>query len=127
MRKNFSSGSPLEPVIGFSRAVRMGQHLAVGGTAPIAAEGGTACVGDMAGQTRRCMEIILATAAEAGAKPEDCVRTRILVTDIDLWREAADVHGEIFGEIRPVTTVAAVSGFVNPDWLIEIEADFILS
>lgn len=125
-RTNISSGAPLEPVIGFSRAVRVGQQVVVGGTAPIAADGSVAAPGDIAGQTEVCLDIILDSAARAGAAPEDCVRTRILLTDIANWRVAGEIHGKVFGEIRPVTTVAEVSRFVDPGWLIEIEADFVL-
>lgn len=112
--------------MGFSRAVRAGRLISVGGTAPILAGGGNACVGDVAGQTRRCIEIIAAALAEAGAGLEHVVRTRILLTDIASWREAGQVHGEVFGAIRPVTTVLQVTAFVDPEWLVEIEADAVL-
>lgn len=126
MRKNISSGSYLEPIMGFSRAVRVGNHVSVAGTAPIAAGGGNACVGDVAGQTRRCIEIIEAALSEAGAGLEHVVRTRIMLTDIAHWREAAAVHGEVFGAIRPVITVVQVVAFVQPEWLVELEMDAIL-
>ena len=121
-----SSGSYLEPVIGFSRAVRVGNHIAVGGTAPIRAEGGTAAIGDAYGQTRRCLEIIAKALNDAGAKLEDVTRTRIILTDISLWKDAARAHAEAFGTIRPVTTLMQVNAFVDPDWLVEIEAEAII-
>ncbi len=131
-RQTVSSGSYLEPIMGFSRAVRVGNHVAVAGTAPIAARtaeggGGNAGVGDVAAQTRRCIEIIAAALAEAGAGLEHVVRTRIILTDIARWREAAAVHGEVFGAIRPVITVMAVTAFVDPEWLVEMEADAIIA
>jgi enamine deaminase RidA (YjgF/YER057c/UK114 family) len=121
-----SSGSYLEPVIGFSRAVRVGNAIVVGGTAPIAAGGGTAAVGDVYGQTRRCLEIIAKAIIEAGGAMENVTRTRILLTDIALWKDAARAHAEVFGEIRPATTLMQVSAFVDPDWLVEIEAEALL-
>jgi enamine deaminase RidA (YjgF/YER057c/UK114 family) len=125
-RKLVSSGSYLEPIIGFSRAVRVGNIIAVGGTAPIAAEGGTASKGDVYGQATRIFEIIGKALADAGAGFEHVTRTRVLLTDMKLWDDAARAHAEIFGDIRPVTTVMAVSGFVDPDWLIEIEVDAVV-
>ena len=125
-RQNVPSGSPLEPVIGFSRAVRVGNHVSVAGTGPIAPEGGVAGKGDVAAQLRRCFEISLAALAEAGASAEDVVRTRIMLTDISTWEEAARVHGEVFSTIRPVTTFVEVSAFVNPEWLVETEIDAIV-
>ena len=121
-----SSGSYLEPVIGFSRAVRVGNHIVVGGTAPIRAEGGTAAPGDAYGQTVRCLEIVGKAIEDAGGRLENVTRTRILLTDIALWQDAARAHAELFGTIRPVTTVMQVSAFVDPDWLVEIEAEAIL-
>ncbi|WP_374625464.1 RidA family protein [Devosia sp.] len=121
-----SSGSYLEPVIGFSRAVRVGNHIVVGGTAPIRAEGGTAAPGDAYGQTVRCLEIVRKAIENAGGRLEHVTRTRILLTDIALWQDAARAHAELFGTIRPVTTVMQVSAFVDPDWLVEIEAEAIV-
>lgn len=122
-RINVSSGSPLEPRIGFSRAVRKGSWVCIAGTAPIAPDGGTAGEGDVYRQTRRCIEIMADALHDAGAAIEDVVRTRILLTDISRWQEAARAHGECFGEIRPVTTFMQVSAFIEPDWLVELEAD----
>ena len=125
-RQNVSSGSYLEPQIGFSRAVRIGNTVAIGGTAPIAEGGGTDCVGDVYGQTKRCLEIALTALTSAGGRAEDTIRTRIILTDIKTFAEAARAHAEVFTAIRPVTTVMEVSAFVDPDWLVEIELDAIL-
>jgi enamine deaminase RidA (YjgF/YER057c/UK114 family) len=125
-RKLVSSGSYLEPIIGFSRAVRVSNIVAVGGTAPIAAGGGTAAKGDVYGQAKRCFEIIGKALDDAGASFADVVRTRVILTDIALWNEASKAHAEIFKDIRPVTTVMAVTAFVDPDWLIEIEVDAVV-
>lgn len=121
-----SSGSPLEPEIGFSRAVRVGDLIAVAGTAPIAAGGGTAAPGDVYGQTKRCLEIIAAAVEGAGGSVDQVVRTRIMMTDITQWREAARAHGEVFGVARPACTFVQVSGFIDPAWLVELEADAVV-
>jgi enamine deaminase RidA (YjgF/YER057c/UK114 family) len=121
-----SSGSHLEPEIGFSRAVRVGHTVAVAGTAPIAAGGGTDGIGDVYRQTVRCLEIIAKALEDAGSSLEDVTRTRVMLTDISQWREAARAHGEVFSGIRPVCTFVAVSGFVDPDWLVELEADAVI-
>lgn len=125
-RRLVSSGSPLEPEIGFSRAVRVGNHLAVAGTAPIAPDGGTASPGDVYGQTRRCLEIIEQAIGAAGGTLAHVTRTRIMLTDIGRWRDAARAHGEYFGTIRPASTFVQVSGFIDPAWLVEIEADAVI-
>lgn len=126
-RKSVSSGSYLEPILGFTRAVCVGPHIAVAGTAPILPEGGTAAKGDVYGQTIRCLEIIEKAVVDAGGTLSDVVRTRIMLTDMKHWREAARAHGEYFAAIRPATTVVQVVGFVDPDWLVELEADAIVS
>jgi enamine deaminase RidA (YjgF/YER057c/UK114 family) len=125
-RKLVSSGSYLEPEIGFSRAVRVGPFVAVAGTAPIAAGGGTAAPGDVHGQTTRCLEIIGKAVAEAGGTLENVIRTRVMLTDISRWRDAARAHGEIFRDIRPACTFVQVSGFIDPAWLVEVEADCVV-
>lgn len=125
-RLNISSGSYLEPQIGFSRAVRIGNTIAIGGTAPIAADGRTDCPGDVYGQTKRCLEIALTALTDAGGTAEDTIRTRIILTDITTWKDAARAHAEVFTDIRPVTTVVEVTGFVVSDWLVEIELDAVL-
>lgn len=126
-RQLVSSGSPLEPTIGFFRAVRVGSTVAVAGTAPIAEGGGTAAKGDVYGQTRRCLEIIEKAVKNAGGSLEHIMRTRIMLTDITQWKEAARAHGEYFGTIRPVCTFVQVVCFIDPEWLIEMEADAIIS
>jgi enamine deaminase RidA (YjgF/YER057c/UK114 family) len=125
-RKNISSGSPYEPVIGFSRAVRVGNLIAIGGTAPIGPDGKTVGIGDPAAQARRCFEITEAALAQAGARLDDVVRTRFLLADISHWQQVAKVHGELFADIRPVSTVVQVAAFIDPDWLVETEVDAII-
>ena len=123
MRKLISSGSPFEPKIGFSRAVRIGPFVAVAGTAPVAADGGVAAPGDLYGQTRRCLEIISQAIGEAGLGLQNVIRTRVMLTDISRWEEAARAHGEVFSGIRPACTFVEVKGLINREWLVEIEAD----
>ena len=125
-RRLVSSGSPYEPVMGFSRAVRVGDHVHVAGTAPIMPEG-EALPPDAYGQTRRCLEIILAALAEAGARPEHVVRTRVYATSADFFEEVARAHGEVFAEIRPANAYIVVAGLVDPRWLVELEADAIVA
>jgi enamine deaminase RidA (YjgF/YER057c/UK114 family) len=126
VRANIPSGSYLEPDIGFSRAVRVGQFIAVSGTAPILANGGTAAIGDIYAQTIRCLEIIDKAVTEAGATMANIVRTRIMLIDIGHWRDAARAHGEFFRDIRPACTFVQVSGFIDPTWLVEVEADCVV-
>ncbi|MEU2158025.1 RidA family protein [Streptomyces sp. NPDC019396] len=121
-----SSGSPLEPEIGFSRAVRKGSHIAVAGTAPIGDDGGTVAPGDVHAQTLRCLDIAERALNEAGGSLGDVVRTRVMLTDIDRWREAARAHGERFAAVRPVCTFVEVSRFIDPAWLVEVEVDAIV-
>jgi enamine deaminase RidA (YjgF/YER057c/UK114 family) len=113
-RRNISSGSPYEPVIGFSRAVVAGHHVNVSGTAPIMPEGREPPA-DAYGQTRRVLEIILAALAEAGATAEHVVRTRTYLTRAEDWEQVGRAHGEVFGHVRPANTIVVVSGFVDPD------------
>ena len=126
-RNNIASGSPYEPAIGFSRAVRIGNHIAVGGTAPIGPDGRTAGVADPAAQTRRCLEIIEQALAEAGARLEDVIRTRMFITDVAHWEAIGRAHGEVFGDIRPAATMVKVAGLLEEDWLVEIEADALVT
>jgi enamine deaminase RidA (YjgF/YER057c/UK114 family) len=126
MRKLVSSGSPYEARVGFSRAVRAGTVVAVAGTAPLGSDGSTVGRGDAAAQARRCLEIITAALEEAGASLRHVVRTRILLTRIEDWPVVASVHGEYFRSIRPVCTVMEVSGLIDRDWLVEIEADAVV-
>jgi len=126
MRRLVSSGSPYEPKIGISRAVRAGAFVTVAGTAPLGPDGRTVGRGDAAAQARRCLEIIAAALEQAGASLRHVVRTRLLLTRIDDWEAVAGVHGEFFRDIRPVNTIMQVARFIDPDWLIEIEADAVL-
>jgi enamine deaminase RidA (YjgF/YER057c/UK114 family) len=126
-RKLVSSGSVFEPEIGFSRAVRVGPHIAVSGTAPLLAGGGTACPGDLYGQTKRCLEIIETAIRQAGGKREHIVRTRVFLKDMSGWREAGRAHGEFFKDIRPASTFIQIVQAIDPSWLVEIEADAIVA
>jgi enamine deaminase RidA (YjgF/YER057c/UK114 family) len=126
MRKLVSSGSPYEPKVGISRAVRVGSLVTVAGTAPIGTDGRTVGVGDPAAQARRCIEIIGRALEEAGASLGQVVRTRILLTRIGDWEVVARVHGDFFRDIRPANTIIEVSRFIDPDWLVEIEADAVI-
>ena len=125
-RTLISSGSPYEKPIGFSRAVRVGNLIAVAGTGPIAEDGATACPGDPYGQARRCLQIIEQAIQDAGGRMEHVVRTRMFVKNASDWKEISRAHGEFFGEIRPASTLVEVKGFVRPDWLVEIEADALI-
>jgi enamine deaminase RidA (YjgF/YER057c/UK114 family) len=122
-RQSVSSGSPYEPVIGISRAVRMGQMIAVSGTAPIGQDGKTVGVGDPAAQARRCFEIAKQALEKLGASLDDVIRTRVLLTRIEDWKAVAEVHGECFRGVRPASTFVQVSRFVDPEWLVEVEVD----
>lgn len=126
-RQLISNGNPMEAVVGFSRAVRVGPYIAIGGTAPVDADGNTVGIGDVAAQTRQCIEIIKLALEQAGSGLQDVVRKRVLLTDIDNWKAAIDVRKEYFRDVRPVDTIMAVSRFVNPEWLVELEADAIIA
>jgi len=120
-RRLIASGSPYEPVVGFSRAVVVGQHVFVAGTAPVMPEG-VEPPADTYGQTRRVLEIILQALAEAGAGPRDVVRTRVFLTPEADFDGAARAHGEVFADIRPASTMLYVSALADPRWHVEIEA-----
>jgi enamine deaminase RidA (YjgF/YER057c/UK114 family) len=122
-RQLITSGSPYEPSIGFSRAVRTGPWISVAGTAPVAADGSPAHPGDVYRQTKRCLEIMLTAISLAGGTPESVVRTRIMLVDIETWRDAARAHGEVFSTVRPACTFVQVARFIDPAWLVETEAD----
>lgn len=117
------SESPLERKIGFSRARRIGNLIAVSGTAPVQSDGSTAYPGDLYGQTCFCLDRILEAIKEAGGNTHYMLRTRLFLKNISQWEEAAKAHGEYFSAIYPACTFAEVSGFIHPEWLIEIEAD----
>jgi len=120
-RQQISSGSPFEPTIGFSRAVRVGAHVFVSGTAPVWPDG--SCDPDPAAQARRCLEIVLAALGGAGASAGDVVRTRMFLVDVADAQAVGAVHGEVFGSIRPASTMVAVSALLDPRWKVEIEAE----
>jgi len=122
MRKNISGGSPFEPMIGFSRAVRVGNTVHLAGTGPVGADNE-----DAAGQTRRVFAIAEKALAEAGATFEHVVRTRMFLTHVDDWEAIGRVHGEFFSQIRPAATMVVVAALLNPAWRIEIEFDAIVS
>jgi len=126
-RQLISSGSPYEPRVGISRAVRVGSIIAVSGTAPLGADGQTVGKGDPSAQARRCLEIIKEALERAGTSLDHVVRTRTLLTRIEDWEAVATVHGEFFGAIRPANTIMQVSRFIDPDWLVEFEADAVIS
>lgn len=126
MRRLVSSGSPYEAQVGFSRAVRAGASVSVAGTAPLGPDGRTVGRGDAGAQAQRCLEVIAAALDDAGAALRHVVRTRILLTRMEDWPLVASVHGQYFRGIRPVCTVVQVSGFIDPDWLVEIEADAVV-
>jgi enamine deaminase RidA (YjgF/YER057c/UK114 family) len=125
-RRSVSTGSPYEPIVGISRAVRIGNVIAVSGTAPLGPDGKTIGVGDAAAQARRCFEISQIALRQLGADLANVIRTRIMLTRIDDWKSVAHVHGEFFRDIRPVNTIVQVSRFIDPDWLIETEVDAIV-
>ncbi len=126
MRRRVSSGSPYEPILGISRAVRGGNFISVSGTAPLGRDGKTVAKGDAAAQARRCLEIICDALEQAGARLDDVIRTRTLLTRIEDWEAVGKVHGEFFKDIRPANTVMQVSRFIDPDWLVELEADAVV-
>jgi enamine deaminase RidA (YjgF/YER057c/UK114 family) len=124
-RQRIYSGSPYEPKIGISRALCVGDRVLVSGTAPIWPDG--SCDPDPAVQARRCFEIIIAALREAGADPRDVVRTRMFITDAADGEAIGAAHAEAFGEARPVSTMVVVSGFLDPRWKCEIEAEAIVT
>ena len=126
MKKHITSDSSLEKSIGFSRACRIDNIIAVSGTAPIK-NGFNAFPGDVYQQTMLCIEISITAIKDAGGTKEDVVRTRILLTDISLWEDAAKAHAEVFTTIKPACTFVEVNGFIDKDWLVETEMDCVVS
>jgi enamine deaminase RidA (YjgF/YER057c/UK114 family) len=123
-RQRIGSGSPYEPAIGFSRAVRVGNRVMVSGTGPIWPDG--SCPDDAGVQARRCLEIICAALAEAGAQPSDVVRTRMFLTSVADADAVGVAHGEVFRDHRPAATMVVIAGLLDPRWRVEIEAEAIL-
>jgi len=125
-RKLVSSASPYEPIVGFSRAVRAGNFIAVSGTT--AGSGGKpVAIGDPAAQTRAIIEVIEKALADLGGSLNDVVRTRIYLVDIAHWEAVGRVHGEFFADIRPANSMFQVTAFVRPEWLVEIETDAVVA
>lgn len=120
-----SSGSPFEPTIGFSRAVRAGDRVLVSGTAPVWPSGEVDP--DVAVQMGRCLEIVLDALGSLGARREDVVRTRTYLTDPQDWSEVGRVHGEVFGDVRPASTMVVVAALLDPRWKVELEAEAVIA
>jgi enamine deaminase RidA (YjgF/YER057c/UK114 family) len=125
-RRLVSSGSPYERVVGYSRAVRVGPHVFIAGTAPIMPDGADPPQ-DSYGQAKRCFEIILAALEDAGARVDHVVRTRVFLTDAEHFEGVARAHGEVFSSIRPANAMIIVRGLVDPRWLVEIEVDAVVN
>jgi len=124
-RRTVSSGSPYEPTIGFSRAVRIGARVVVSGTGPVWPDG--SCPDDAGEQTRRCLEIIVTALAGVGASPTDVVRTRMYLTAVADADAVGQAHGAVFGDVRPAATMVVVTGLLDPRWRVEIEAEAVVA
>ena len=125
MRRNIGTGGPWEGVVGYSRAVRVGDTVHVAGTTAIR-EGRIVAPGDAYTQAKVALEIVVEALAECGASPSDVVRTRMFVTDIRDWESVGRAHGEVFADVRPASTMVQVTALIDPDLLVEIEADAVV-
>ena len=125
-RTRYATGTPWEPIVGYSRAVRVGSLVFVSGTTATGADGQLVGAGDAGAQTRQVLANLRAALERAGARIEDVVRTRIYVTDIAQWEAIGRVHGEVFGHVRPATAMVEVSRLIDPAMLVEIEADAVV-
>jgi enamine deaminase RidA (YjgF/YER057c/UK114 family) len=125
-RENFSSGAPWEPIVGYSRAVRVGSHIYLSGTTATDAQGNIVGIGDPYAQARQILANIALALDRAGARIDDVVRTRIFMTDITQWEAVGRAHGEMFGTIRPACTMVEVARLIAPELLVEIEVDALL-
>ena len=121
------NGNPMEEIVGFARAVRVGPYITIGGTAPVDQDGNTVGIGDAGQQAERCFEIIGDALNRAGSGWRDVVRTRIILTNIDDWKSVIDVRAKFCREAKPVDTIMQITRFVNSEWLVEVEADAVVA
>lgn len=125
-RRTYSTGTPWEPLVGYSRAVRVGNHVHVSGTTATDSTGSVVGIGDPGAQMRQCLRNVVAALAALGAEPRHVVRTRIYVVDIGQWEVIGRVHGEVFGPARPATAMVQVAALIDPAMLVEVEAEAIV-